>query len=125
VRNTSGLVPFKPGQSGNPGGKPIGTRNKLQGDFLRALAEDFEKWGKAAIADCRQVDPAAYIRAIVALMPKELEITRPLDDLSDEQLDAALAAVAAICAARDPAAGEGRTAVVESAQELPAVPQAG
>ena len=40
---------FKPGQSPNPGGKPIGARNRLQGDFMRALSEDFAEHGRAAI----------------------------------------------------------------------------
>lgn len=116
---------FKPGQSGNPGGKPAGARNRLQGRFLNALADDFEEHGKRAIERCREEDPAAYMRAIVALMPKELEITRPLDELSDEQLDAALAAVAAICAARDPGTGEGAAQGVQPAAGIPPVHEAG
>src|SRR5262245_33082869 len=36
------LTPWKPGQSGNPAGRPKGSRNRLSEDFIRAFAEDFE-----------------------------------------------------------------------------------
>lgn len=119
------LKPFKPGQSGNPGGKPKGARDRLQGKFLNALADDFEENGKDAIQRCRVEDPSAYIRAIVALMPKELEITRPLDDLSDEQLDAAYVAVRALLAAQAPGDGAGAAEAAQPATGLPAVHEAG
>ena len=82
---------FKPRQSPNPGGKPIGARNKLQGDFMRALSEDFAEHGKAAIAQCRMEKPDVYLRIVASLFPKELEVKRPLDDLSDEELENAIA----------------------------------
>jgi hypothetical protein len=38
-------IPFKPGQSGNPDGRPRGSRNKLGEAFVQALADDFsETW---------------------------------------------------------------------------------
>jgi hypothetical protein len=116
---------FKPGQSGNPGGKAQGARNKLQGKFLNALAADFEAHGKEAIEACRHEDPAAYIRAIVALMPKELEVRRPLDDLTDEQLESIIASVSAIDAARHSSSGAAEAPGGESAAGLSSVPQAG
>lgn len=98
-------VGFKPGTSGNPGGKPVGTRNRLQGDFMKLLSEDFAAHGKSAIVKMREERPAEYIRAIASLMPKELEISRPLDELSDEQLNAAVIAARAILNAQDMGAG--------------------
>ena len=98
------LNPIKPGEVRNPGGKPVKSRNRLQGDFMRALADDFADHGKAAIKNMREDKPAEYIRAIASLMPKELEISRPLDDVSDDELNAAITAVRACIAASD--AGE-------------------
>jgi len=82
---------FKPGQSGNPGGKPVGSRNRLQGDLMRALSEDFAAHGKAAIAQCRTEKPDVYLRIVASLMPKELEAKRPLEGLTDEELEAGIA----------------------------------
>ena len=100
------LKPIKPGEARNPGGKPVGARNRLQGDFMRRLADDFAEHGKTAIKDMREQDPASYIRAIASLMPKELEISRPMDEIDDEQLDAAILAVKAILAAQGDGIGE-------------------
>lgn len=96
---------FKAGQVTNPGGKPKGARNRLQGKFLNDLADDFDKHGKKAIQSMREERPAEYIRAIASLMPKELEISRPLDELSDEQLNAAVIAARAILNAQDMGTG--------------------
>lgn len=123
--NTRGLKMFPPGVSGNPGGKPKGARDRLQAKFLHALADDFEAHGKKAIEACRTSDPSAYLRAIVALMPKELEISRPLDELTDEQLESVLAAVAAVNAARDSATGEGAETGAQPAAGLSPVHEAG
>lgn len=82
---------WKPGQSGNPGGRPVGTRLKLQGKFLTALTEDFEAHGVDAIRACRLEDVSTYLKIVASLMPKELEVRRPLADMSEEDLENAIA----------------------------------
>lgn len=98
---------FKPGNRANPGGKPVGARNKLQGDFMNALAADFEENGAAAIVACRTEKPEQYIRVIASLMPKELEVKRPLEDLTDDELAAGVAALQRLIDSQG--AGEGTT----------------
>ena len=79
------LIPFKPSQSGNPRGRPKGARNKLGEEFLAELYNDFEANGKAAIERVREEDPAAYLRVIVSVLPKELKIDRrPLGFLTGQ-----------------------------------------
>ncbi len=77
---------FKPGTSGNPGGKPAGARNRITTAFLHALAEDFDKHGKKAIERTRAEDPGAYVKVCAGLLPKQVEQTHPLDDLPDAEL---------------------------------------
>ena len=72
---------FKPSESGNPGGKPVGMRNRLQGAFLSAMADDFDTFGKRAIVAAREKDPMGYVKAIASLMPKQIEEMKPLEDL--------------------------------------------
>jgi hypothetical protein len=86
---------FKPGVSANPAGRPAGAKNRLQGDFLTALAEDFREHGIGAIRIMRVERPAEYVKCIASLMPKELLVTQDtaLSELTDEQLEHALAKV--------------------------------
>ena len=82
------LLPnWKPGQSGNPNGRPKGSRHKLEEDFLRALAEDFDAHGVVAITAMRDGRPGDYVKMIASLMPREATINiNAYDELTDEQL---------------------------------------
>ena len=78
---------WKPGTSGNPGGRPRGSRNKLSEDFVAALYDDFQEHGSAAIAACRAAKPDVYVRVIAGLLPKDMTFkVQQLDDLTDDQL---------------------------------------
>ena len=68
---------FKPGQSGNPAGRPPGSRNKLSEAYLKALADDFAEHGVDTIERLREDRPDIYVGAIGKLMPKLLELSGP------------------------------------------------
>lgn len=84
---------WKPGESGNTGGKPKETRNRLSNVFLRALLVDFEENGVDAIDRVRKNDPGTYLRVIASIVPKELELTNPLSDVTEEQLGEIIASL--------------------------------
>ncbi len=67
-------MPFEPGQSGNPAGRPKGSRNKLSNAFLRVLADDFMEHGVEAIEQLRKDSPAQYANVIAKLMPKLMDV---------------------------------------------------
>lgn len=87
--------PFEPGNNANPFGRPKGSRNKLGEAFIEALHEDFAKGGIKAIERVRTEDPAAYMRVVAGILPKEFKI-ETTSDLTDEQLDARILQLAAI-----------------------------
>jgi hypothetical protein len=64
---------FAPGVSGNPAGRPKGSRHKLSEDFFKALADDFEKHGVTAIVKMRDERPGDYAKMVAGLMTKEVE----------------------------------------------------
>jgi len=74
---------WKPGQSGNPAGRPKGARSLLQEDFFRALQASFEKHGEAVLEIMRVEKPNEYARMIAGLMTKELDASVS-GDLSPE-----------------------------------------
>lgn len=86
------LTPWKPGQSGNPAGKPKGSRNKLGEAFLTELYTDWQTHGATVIQTVRAEKPDAYLKVVASLLPKQLEIK---DDtfagLTDEQLASLIA----------------------------------
>jgi hypothetical protein len=63
---------WKPGQSGNPAGRPKGARSILSEDFFKALQEDFAEHGVAAIVSMRTERPGDYAKMIAALQTKEI-----------------------------------------------------
>lgn len=90
-KHLAGLKPFKPGESGNPGGKPTGTRNRITTRFLNALADDFDEHGVSAIKAARETDPVGYVKVIAALLPKQVEHVQPMEELTDAELLAGIA----------------------------------
>jgi hypothetical protein len=86
---------FAPGVSGNPGGSPEATRRLVNKAFLEALAKDFREGGAQAIAEVRKQQPAAYMKICALLVPREMRVqhSQNLKNMSDEELDAAIAAV--------------------------------
>lgn len=67
-----GAPPWKPGQSGNPAGRPKGSRNKLGEEFIRALYDDFTAHGVDVIRAVREEKPDAYLKIVASLMPVEI-----------------------------------------------------
>jgi hypothetical protein len=79
---------WRRGQSGNPAGRPRGSRNALSEEVICALLRDFRQHGQKAVARVRQTQPAAYLKILALLVPREHKVqhSNPLKELTDEQL---------------------------------------
>ncbi len=76
---------FKPGESGNPAGRPKGSRNKLTEDFVSTLYADFKEHGEGAIKKMRKEDNTQYVKMIASIIPKDHNIK--LGDFDDLPID--------------------------------------
>ena len=86
-RSLANLKPFQPGQSGNPKGRAKGTRHKIGEVFLEDMLTAWEARGKDAIERVIKDRPHEFIKAVVSLMPKEIEVkTTTVQELSDDDL---------------------------------------
>lgn len=89
---------FQPGVSGNPAGRPKGSKNKISELFLQTLAMDFATHGAQAIERVRRIDPVKYVKIIALLVPRELVLNREqgpdfdVDELSDDEIVALIEA---------------------------------
>jgi hypothetical protein len=83
---------WQPGVSGNPAGRLRGSRNALSEEVICALLRDFRQHGQKAVARVRRTQPAAYLKILALLVPREHRVqhSNPIKDLTDEQLEAAI-----------------------------------
>lgn len=67
-------MPFKPGQSGNPAGRPLSSKHKISEKFITALTTDFEAHGEGVIEKVRSDKPDAYLKIVADLVPKDFNL---------------------------------------------------
>jgi hypothetical protein len=59
------------GQSGNPAGRPKGSKHKLQASFWNDLHRTLKENGAEALRWVAENDPSTFVRVCASLMPKE------------------------------------------------------
>src|SRR3954453_16016971 len=93
---------FQQGASGNPRGNRHRTRHLLNQEFMQALLLNFRHQGKKAIEKVARNQPAAYLKKLALLVPRELKIeqTQGVKAMSDEQIEAAIEVIQGMLEAR-------------------------
>src|SRR6266550_6593277 len=93
LKKTRGLKPWQPGQSGNPKGRPVGSRNNLATLVFDEALASFEKRGPAAFEELANKDPARYLILMAQLIPQHFkhEVEHTIAGFSPEEVQLRLA----------------------------------
>ena len=89
---------FRPGQSGNPNGRPKGSRNRIAELLLDDLCTAWAEHGRDAIARMLKQRPGDFVKVVASLVPRELLVgeASPLASLSDDELETLIGSVRAL-----------------------------
>ena len=67
--------PWKPGESGNPNGRPVGSRNAFSAAFLEDLRDVWIAHGKQAMTHTAKTSPEAFFATCARLIPRDIAVT--------------------------------------------------
>ena len=79
---------FVEGVSGNPAGRPRGSRNKLGEAFVQDLFEHWKENGIEVLHRAAKEKPADYLKVVASLLPKDIKVS--LETMSDKELSASI-----------------------------------
>ena len=66
---------FHPGQSGNPAGRPVGSRNKLSETFVTDLQTLWEELGSDILQRVADEHPEKLLAAMVQVLPRDFQVS--------------------------------------------------
>ena len=92
-----------PGVSGHPGGDAARARKALNAATIAEMHRAFREGGRAAILKVMKQQPAAFLKLLVLLVPRELEVTHSggVKSMSDAELEAGIEMIRSMLAARE------------------------
>ena len=94
----------------------------LNQEFMQALLLNFRHQGKKAIEKVARNQPAAYLKILALLVPRETKVehTNSIKQMTDEQIEAAIEAIQAMLGQRAGEAAKVIEAEAEVVRSLPA-----
>ena len=66
---------FQPGQSGNPAGRPVGSRNKLSEHFITDLQQLWDEQGSSILQRVADEHPEKLMAALVQVLPRDFQVS--------------------------------------------------
>jgi hypothetical protein len=98
---------WKPGQSGNLQGRPMGSRNQFSNAFMQDLAEVWAEHGKETMQHTARTNPETFFAVCSRLLPRDVAISiqaqQPILDAGDLQILKAIKQALPNAGEREPA----------------------
>ena len=112
---------FEKGFSGQPGGDAGRARKALNLATIREMHLAFQRGGRQAIDKVMKNAPAQFLKMLVLLVPRELEVTHSggVKGMSDEQLERGIEALEALMAKRAAGLPGDDAKVIEGVADTP------
>ena len=66
---------FKPGQSGNPAGRPVGSRNAFSAAFIGDMQASWAQHGPTVLDRVARSDPSRYLGVAASLCPRDVSLS--------------------------------------------------
>ena len=112
---------FAPGVSGNPGGSPEAARKALNKDTILEMHRAFKLGGRKAIEKVMRNQPAAFLKLLVLLVPREMKVEHSggVKAMSDEEIEQTIAAIRAMLDVR---ADDAAKVIEGEAEVVPSLP---
>ena len=80
---------WKPGQSGNPRGKPLGARTKFIREIVELLGKSWHERGREVVTKVINEHPVEYLKICARLIPRDVHLTQhdAASSLSEEAVN--------------------------------------
>jgi hypothetical protein len=100
-RNKKGQ--WEKGYSAAPAGDGSRARRELNADTIREMHAAFRRGGRKAIDKVMKQSPAIFLKLLVLLVPRDIEVTHKggVKAMTDDQIDRAIEAIETMLAKRD------------------------
>src|SRR5262249_10776089 len=116
---------FRPGVSGNAAGNVHRSRHALNADTIREMHAAFRRGGRKAIEKVMRNQPAAFLKLLVLLVPREMKVeqSRGVKEMTTEQIERGIELIKEMLAQRE--AGANAKVIEGEAEVVPSLPAPG